>query len=221
MSPSEMGRKGKRVNIYVVDLSKLSDIELTFLSVMDSDPLLWHERLGHASLNQINKLVPNDLVIGLSNIKFKEEKVCEACAQGSRCGKRYVMVFIDDYSRFTWTLFLTSQDEAFDMITSFVRKTHKQLVTRNKARFVVQGYSQEECIDHDETFAPVAILEAIKLLITFAAYMEFTLYQMDVKSAFLNGYLKKEVFVKQLTVFENKEYPDHVYKLDKALYGFK
>jgi len=86
---------------------------------------------------------------------------------------------------------------------------------------VVQGYSQEEGIDYDETFAPVARLEAIRLLIAFAAHMEFTLHQMDVKSAFLNGYLKEEVFVKQPPGFESKECPEHVYKLDKALYGLK
>jgi len=86
---------------------------------------------------------------------------------------------------------------------------------------VVQGYSQEEGMDYDETFAPVARLEAIRLLITFAAYIEFTLHQMDVKSAFLNGYLKEEVFVKLIPGFESKESPDHVYKLDKELYGLK
>lgn len=66
-----------------------------------------------------------------------------------------------------------------------------------------------------------ARLEAIRLLIAFAAYMKFTLHQMNVKSAFLNGYLKEEVFVKQPSVFESKECPDHVYKFDKALYGLK
>jgi len=76
-------------------------------------------------------------------------------------------------------------------------------------------------IDYDETFAPVARLEAIRLLIAFAAHMEFTLHKMDVKSAFLNGYLKEEVFVKQPPGFESKECPEHVYKLDKALYGLK
>ncbi|XP_070045166.1 uncharacterized protein [Nicotiana tomentosiformis] len=95
------------------------------------------------------------------------------------------------------------------------------IVTRNKARLVVQGYSQEEDIDYDETFSPVARLEAIRLLITFAAYMKFTLHQIDVKSALLNGYLKEEVFVKQLSGFENKDCPDRVYNLDKALYGIK
>ncbi|XP_047260495.1 uncharacterized mitochondrial protein AtMg00820-like, partial [Capsicum annuum] len=65
-------------------------------------------------------------------------------------------------------------------------------VTRNKERLVVQGYNQKEGIDFDETFAPVARLEAIRLLVAFASYMEFILYQMDVKSAFLNGILKEE-----------------------------
>ncbi|XP_070044908.1 intracellular protein transport protein USO1-like [Nicotiana tomentosiformis] len=76
---------GKRVNnIYIIDLSTLSENELTCLSVLDSDPLLWHKRLGHASLSQLNKLVSKDLVIGLPNIKFKEEKACEACARGKQ-----------------------------------------------------------------------------------------------------------------------------------------
>ena len=94
-------------------------------------------------------------------------------------------------------------------------------IIRNKARLVVQGYNQEEGIDYDENFAPVARIEAIRLLIAFASHMEFTLYQMDVKSAFLNGLLQEEVFVKQPPGFENNDFPDHVYKLDKALYGLK
>ena len=71
------------------------------------------------------------------------------------------------------------------------------VITRNKSRLGVQGYNQEEGIDYDETFAPVARMEAIRILIAFAAFMGFKLYQMDVKSAFLNGDMKEEVFVKQ------------------------
>nr|XP_033514403.1 uncharacterized protein LOC117279058 [Nicotiana tomentosiformis] len=82
-------------------------------------------------------------------------------------------------------------------------------------------YNQEEGIDYDETFAPVARMQAIRMLLAFAAHMEFTLYQMDVKSAFLNGYLKEEVFVKQPPGFESEEFPDYVFKLDKDLYGRK
>ncbi|GKE47897.1 retrovirus-related pol polyprotein from transposon TNT 1-94, partial [Tanacetum coccineum] len=75
--------------------------------------------------------------------------------------------------------------------------------------------------DYDETFAPVARLEAIKIFLAFATYMNFIVYQMDVKSAFLNGKLKEEVYVKQPPGFESNEFPNHVCKLDKALYGLK
>ncbi|GKB06626.1 retrovirus-related pol polyprotein from transposon TNT 1-94 [Tanacetum coccineum] len=75
-----------------------------------------------------------------------------------------------------------------------------------------------EGIDYDETFAPVARLEAIKIFLDFATYMNFIVYQMDVKSAFLNGKLQEEVYVKQPLGFENNEFPNHVCKLDKAFY---
>ena len=75
-------------------------------------------------------------------------------------------------------------------------------VIRNKARLVVQGYNQEEGIDYEEAFAPVARIEAIRILITFAAFIEFKLYQMDAKSAFLNGYLKEEVCAMQPLVLK-------------------
>ena len=94
-------------------------------------------------------------------------------------------------------------------------------ITRNKSRLVVQGYNQEEGINYDETFAPVARMEAIRILIAFAAFMGFKLYQMDVKSAFLNGDLKEEVFFKQPPGFEDAELPNHVFRLNKALYGLK
>ncbi|KAH9697097.1 hypothetical protein KPL71_023471 [Citrus sinensis] len=95
------------------------------------------------------------------------------------------------------------------------------VVVRNKARLVAQGYNQEEGIDFDETFAPVARLESIRMLLAYACHKDFILYQMDVKSAFLNGYIMEEVYVKQPPAFENEKFSDHVYKLSKALYGLK
>ncbi|KAH9783400.1 Integrase catalytic domain-containing protein [Citrus sinensis] len=95
------------------------------------------------------------------------------------------------------------------------------VVVRNKARLVAQGYNQEEGIDFDETFAPVARLESIRMLLAYACHKDFILYQMDVKSAFLNGYIMEEVYVKQPLGFENEKFPDHVYKLSKVLYGLK
>jgi hypothetical protein len=95
------------------------------------------------------------------------------------------------------------------------------VVTRNKARLVAKGYSQVEGLDLDETYAPVARLESIRILLAYATYHAFKLYQMDVKSAFLNGPIKEEVYVEQPPSFEDSEYPNHVYKLSKALYGLK
>ncbi|KAI3669275.1 hypothetical protein L6452_40503 [Arctium lappa] len=94
-------------------------------------------------------------------------------------------------------------------------------VTRNKARLVAQGYKQEEGIDYDETFAPVARLESIRLFLAYAVYKDFIVYQMDVKSAFLNGKLNEEVYVEQPPRFYDPKYLNYVYKLDKALYGLK
>ena len=93
-------------------------------------------------------------------------------------------------------------------------------VTINKARLVAQGYNQQECIDYTETFAPVARLEAIRLLLSYAVNRGIILYQMDVKSAFLNRVIE-EVFVKQPPGFEDLKHPNHVYKLKKSLYGLK
>nr|ABA98045.1 retrotransposon protein, putative, unclassified [Oryza sativa Japonica Group] len=95
------------------------------------------------------------------------------------------------------------------------------LIMRNKARLVAQGFTQVEGLNFDETFAPVARIEAIRLLLAFAASKGFKLYQMDVKSAFLNGFIQEEVYVKQPPGFENPDFPNHVFKLSKALYGLK
>ncbi|KAJ3686570.1 hypothetical protein LUZ61_015734 [Rhynchospora tenuis] len=94
-------------------------------------------------------------------------------------------------------------------------------VVRNKARLVAQGYKQQEGIDFEETFAPVARLESIRMLLAYAANKGFTLFQMDVKSAFLNGWIEEEVFVQQPPGFVDHFKPDHVFKLHKALYGLK
>jgi hypothetical protein len=95
------------------------------------------------------------------------------------------------------------------------------VVTRNKTRLVGKGYSQVEGFNFDKTFAPVARLESIRMLLSYATHHGFKLYQMDIKSAFFNGPIKKEVYVEQPPIFESKEYPNHVYKLYKAFYRLK
>ncbi|GJV73299.1 retrovirus-related pol polyprotein from transposon TNT 1-94 [Tanacetum coccineum] len=95
------------------------------------------------------------------------------------------------------------------------------IVVQNKTRLVAKGYKQEEGIDFEESFAPVARLEAVRMFIAFAAHMNITIFQMDVKTAFLNGPLKEEVYVSQPEGFIDSEFPNHVYRLKKAIYGIK
>nr|GEU45202.1 retrovirus-related Pol polyprotein from transposon TNT 1-94 [Tanacetum cinerariifolium] len=95
------------------------------------------------------------------------------------------------------------------------------VVSQNKARLVAQGYNQQEGIDYDETYAPVARLESIRILLAYACALDFKQFQMDVKSAFLNGFINEEVYVAQPSGFIDFEKPDHFYKLKKALYGLK
>nr|GEY77000.1 retrovirus-related Pol polyprotein from transposon TNT 1-94 [Tanacetum cinerariifolium] len=92
---------------------------------------------------------------------------------------------------------------------------------RNKTHLVVRGYRQEKGIDFEESFAPVARMEAIRIFLAYAAHKGFTVYQMDVKTAFLHGSLKEDVHVCQPEGFIDADYPSHVYKLKKALYGLK
>ncbi|GJR15339.1 putative ribonuclease H-like domain-containing protein [Tanacetum coccineum] len=99
------------------------------------------------------------------------------------------------------------------------KKDERGIVIRNKARLVAQGHTQEEGIDYDEVFAPVARIEAIRLFLAYASYMGFMVYQMDVKSAFLYGQIEEEVYVCQPPGFEDPDHPNKVYKVVKALYG--
>ncbi|GJR96539.1 putative ribonuclease H-like domain-containing protein [Tanacetum coccineum] len=99
------------------------------------------------------------------------------------------------------------------------KKDERGIVIKNKARLVAQGYTQEEGIDYDEVFAPVARIEAIRLFLAYASFKDFVVYQMDVKSAFLYGKIEEEVYVCQPLGFEDPDFPDRVYKVEKALYG--
>ncbi|GJY36631.1 retrovirus-related pol polyprotein from transposon TNT 1-94, partial [Tanacetum coccineum] len=101
------------------------------------------------------------------------------------------------------------------------KKDEDQTVIRNKARLVAKGYAQEEGIDFEESFAPVARLEAVRIFVAYAAHKFFPIYQMDVKTAFLNGPLKEEVYVAQPEGFVDPDHPEQVYLLRKALYGLK
>nr|GEY04888.1 hypothetical protein [Tanacetum cinerariifolium] len=99
------------------------------------------------------------------------------------------------------------------------KKDERGIVVRNKARLIAQGHTQEEGIDYEEVFSPVARIEAISLFLAYASFIGFMVYQMDVKNAFLYGTIKEKVYVCQRPRFKDPDYPDKVYKVVKALYG--
>ncbi|GJS82642.1 retrovirus-related pol polyprotein from transposon TNT 1-94 [Tanacetum coccineum] len=112
-------------------------------------------------------------------------------------------------------------EDTADLLNTVYRnkKDKRGIVVRNKARLVTQGYTQEEGIDYDEVFAPIARIEAIRLFMAYASFMGFIVYQIDVKSAFLYGTIEEEVYVCQPPGFEDPEFPNKVYKVEKTLYG--
>nr|GFC49107.1 copia protein [Tanacetum cinerariifolium] len=99
------------------------------------------------------------------------------------------------------------------------KKDERGILIRNKAKLVAQGYTQEEGINYEEVFAPVARIEAIRLFLAYASFMGFIVYQMDVKSAFLYGTIDEEVYVMQPLGFQDLEFLERVYKVEKAMYG--
>nr|ABH08430.1 putative integrase [Beta vulgaris] len=182
-------RKG---NTYIVDLDLVPQINLTCLSVIEDDSLLWHKRLGHASFSLLEKLRSKDLVLGLPSIKFHIDQVCDACARGkqvrssfksktivsttkplelihidlcgpmriqSRSGKRYVLVIVDDYSRYTWVIFLSSKDETYDEFLVFAKRVqnlsgHKIMHIRSDHGKEFENYkfddlSRDNGLDHN------------------------------------------------------------------------
>nr|GEU75165.1 putative ribonuclease H-like domain-containing protein [Tanacetum cinerariifolium] len=125
-----------------------------------------------------------------------------------------------DLQNYLFACFL-SQEEPKKALNGFsrIKKDERGIVKRNKARLVAQGHTQEERIDYDEVFSPVTRIEAIRLFLAYASFKDFVVYQMDVKSAFLYEEIEEEVYVCQPPVFEDLDFPDRVYKVEKALYG--
>ncbi|KAI3729523.1 hypothetical protein L6452_18183 [Arctium lappa] len=201
--------------------------------VADDDPNIIHptaESNSWVSAEPLNTLLPSNLP---SSENLSSESTQQLIADEPQSSSSINIQIVDPTSELSnnapaqrWT-----KDHPIDQILGdpdagtkwvFRNKLDEHgTVTRNKARLVAQGYRQEEGIDYDETFAPVARLEAIRLFLAYAVYKDFIVYQMDVKSAFLNGKLNEEVYVEQPPGFYDPKHPNYVYKLDKALYGLK
>jgi hypothetical protein len=138
----------------------------------------------------------------------------------------WVMAMQEELNNFersqVWTLVERPKSNVIGTKWVFKNKQDENgMVTRNKARLVAQGFTQVKGLDFEETYAPAARLEAIRILLADVAHHNFKLYQMDVKSAFLNGPIQELVYVEQPPGFEDPKFPNHVYKLQKVLYGLK
>ncbi|GJY41722.1 putative ribonuclease H-like domain-containing protein [Tanacetum coccineum] len=154
--------------------------------------------------SRINSIHPSTLILGDPNLAVqKRSKV-------TKSSRAYAFILVD----------LPYGKKAIG--TKWVYKNKKDergVVVRNKARLVAQGHRQEEGIDYDEDFAPMARIEAIRIFLAIASYMGFIVYQMDVKSTFLYGKIDKEVYVSQTPGFVDPKYPKKVYKVVKSFHG--
>ncbi|GJR87864.1 putative ribonuclease H-like domain-containing protein [Tanacetum coccineum] len=208
----------KTENCKIFDLKNvvpLGGLTCLFAKATIDESNLWHRRLGHYQNFKIHeKTVRGNLVRGLPSKLFENGRYYVACQKGNA-----PKAFLDQaYELYQPTL--TKCKRAIG--TKWVyrnKKDERGIVVRNKARLVAQGYTQEEGIDYDEVFAHVARIEAIRLFLAYASFMGLIVYQMDVKSAFLYGTIEEEVYVCQPLGFEDPQFPDKVYKVEKALYG--
>nr|GEU68618.1 hypothetical protein [Tanacetum cinerariifolium] len=191
-----------------------------------------------APLTKFLKDHPKDQVIGIQKLRRTNHKDFQNCLFAcyvSRMEPKKLIQALKDPSwgeamqdellQFkllkVWTLVDLTKDK-WAIGTKWVfrnKKDERGIVVKNKSRLVTQGHTQEEGIDCDEVVAPVARIEAIRLFLSYTSFKDFVVYQMDVKSAFLYGKIEEEVYVCQPLGFEDLNFPDKVYKVEKALYG--
>nr|GFA85186.1 integrase, catalytic region, zinc finger, CCHC-type, peptidase aspartic, catalytic [Tanacetum cinerariifolium] len=234
-------------DLYTISLqeSTLSTPLCLMAKASPTQAWLWHRRLSHLNFDYINLLSKKDAVIGLPKLKYVKDQPCSSyelskakrssfkskafpsskgrlnllymdlCGpmQVARInGKKYILVIVDNYLRYTWTLFLCSKDETPEVLKEFLT-----VIQRNLQALVIT----KEGIDFEELFAPVVRLEAVWIYVAYAAHKSFPIYQMDKKTAFLNGPPNEEVYDAKPDGFVNPGHPEKVYRLRKFLYGLK
>nr|GEU39912.1 copia protein [Tanacetum cinerariifolium] len=207
---------------YSITLHDTSSPNLIYLmaKATSSQAWLWHRRLSHLNFDTVNLLSKNDIVIGLPKLKFvKDHLVLLFKSRSSK--SRNVPQAAGTVTMSNELDFLISPmfDELLNGSTQVMSKS--SVVTTADAPNKSKGYAQKEGVDFEESFTPVARLEAVRLFIAYAAHKSFIIYQMDVKTAFLYGPLKEEVYVNQPYGFVDPYHPYKVYHLKKALYGLK
>ncbi|KAK2396684.1 putative mitochondrial protein [Trifolium repens] len=204
-----------------------------------ADPELEEGQTSKGSSTRVQKNQPKELIIGnpeLPVMTMSREVISNACFISKIKSENVKEDLTDEFwiNAIQEELNQFKRNEVWDLVprpvvvniigTKWVYRNKSDEsgdVTRNKARLVAQGYSQIEGVDFDETFAPIARLESIRLLLGVACILKFKLFQMDVKSVFLNEYLNEEVYVEQPKEFVDPNLPDHVYRLQKAVYELK
>nr|GEV62439.1 integrase, catalytic region, zinc finger, CCHC-type, peptidase aspartic, catalytic [Tanacetum cinerariifolium] len=225
-------------DLYTISLQEMTSSTLIcFMAKASSTQAwLWHRRLSHLNFNNINLLLKKDVVIGLPKLKYVKDQLYSSCEVSkakrssfktkvvSSLKGRLNFLHIDLYGPMR-----VASINGKKYILAVIKlkclwknkKDEDQTVIHNKARLVAKGYAQEEGIDFEESFALVARLEVVQIFVAYVVHKSFPIYQMDVKTAFLNGLLKEEVYVAQPDGFVDPDHPEEVYHLRKALYGLK
>nr|GFB63280.1 hypothetical protein [Tanacetum cinerariifolium] len=180
---------------------------------------------------QYNVPIPTNSSSHATNIPITSQDVDELNPNAMVDGNMFVNPFANSstkellqFKRMDVWVLVPASDNISPLTLKWIFKNkydEEQTIIRNKSRLVVRGYRQEEGLDFEESFAPVARMEAIRIFLAYAAHKSFTVFQMDVKTAFLHGSLKEDVYVCQPEGFIDADHPSHVYKLKKALYGLK
>nr|GEU85698.1 retrovirus-related Pol polyprotein from transposon TNT 1-94 [Tanacetum cinerariifolium] len=210
---SKVIRKGiRKKGLYVMKLGNKPRNQVC-LATIDENSTLWHRRLGHANMRLIQSLASKELVRNLPKLKFNQH-FCDAFKIGKQVHTSHKAKNIVSMTRCLELLHMDLFGPS--AVRSYEGNRYTLVIVDDYSR-----YNQQEGIDYDETYASVARLKSIRILLAYACALDFKLFQMDVKSAFLNGLINEEVYVAQPLGFIDFEKPNHVYKLKKALYGLK
>nr|GEY23021.1 retrovirus-related Pol polyprotein from transposon TNT 1-94 [Tanacetum cinerariifolium] len=191
------GKRNRTTNLYTINLHEMVSASPIYLMdhASSTKSWLWHQRLSHLNFDTINDLAKNILV---SESTMEPKNVKEAMTNPA------------------WIESMQEELLKFNKIDVRVKHDHPK-----NSRLVVRGYRQEEGLDFEKSFALVARMKAIRIFLAYSAHKSFIVFQMDVKTAFLHGMLKEDVYVCQPEGFIDADHPIHVYKLKKALYGLK
>ncbi|GJT61808.1 retrovirus-related pol polyprotein from transposon TNT 1-94 [Tanacetum coccineum] len=183
-----IGRGIRKKGLYVMKLGNKPKDQIC-LTTIDENSTLWHRRLGHANMRLIQSLASKDLVRNLPKLKF-DQHFCDACKIGKQAHASHKAKNVVSTTRCLELLHMDLFGPS--AVRSYGGNRYTLVIVDDYSRLVAQGYNQQEGINYDESYAPVARLESIRIILAYACALDFKLFQMDVKSAFLNGFINEE-----------------------------